>query len=39
MPSPLTCRSTKLGVYKEHAGLDTVHMSWGHDEYGATLQC
>lgn len=25
--------STKLGLYKEHCGLDNVHMSWGHDEY------
>ncbi len=25
--------STRLGIYQEHAGLDTVHMSWGHDEY------
>lgn len=24
---------TRLGVYEEGAGLDTVHMSWGHDEY------
>ncbi|TRX61834.1 inositol oxygenase [Fulvivirga sp. M361] len=25
--------NTRLGVYKEHCGLDNVHMSWGHDEY------
>ncbi len=25
--------NTKLGVYKEHCGLDEVKMSWGHDEY------
>ncbi|MFI1742945.1 inositol oxygenase family protein [Thalassobellus sediminis] len=25
--------NTKLGVYKEHCGLDNVKMSWGHDEY------
>jgi inositol oxygenase len=24
---------TELGVYKPGAGLDTVDMSWGHDEY------
>ena len=25
--------STKLGIYKEHCGLDKVTLSWGHDEY------
>jgi len=25
--------STKCGVYTEGIGLDSVHMSWGHDEY------
>lgn len=25
--------TTPYGVYREGAGLDTVHMSWGHDEY------
>ena len=25
--------STKLGIYKEHCGLDNVTLSWGHDEY------
>lgn len=24
---------TKLGIYKKHCGLESVHMSWGHDEY------
>ena len=24
---------TRCGVYEEGAGLDTVHLSWGHDEY------
>ena len=24
---------TRLGVYRENAGLDTVNLSWGHDEY------
>ena len=24
---------TKLGIYEEGAGLDNVHLSWGHDEY------
>jgi inositol oxygenase len=24
---------SRLGVYEEGAGLDTVNMSWGHDEY------
>ena len=24
---------TQLGVYQEGAGLDHVHLSWGHDEY------
>lgn len=24
---------TRLGVYEEGAGLDSVQMSWGHDEY------
>jgi inositol oxygenase len=24
---------TRLGVYREHCGLDQVDMSWGHDEY------
>jgi len=24
---------TRLGVYEERAGLDRVHLSWGHDEY------
>lgn len=24
---------TPCGVYEEGAGLDTVHMTWGHDEY------
>ncbi|GGI24401.1 inositol oxygenase family protein [Pedobacter mendelii] len=24
---------TKLGVYTQNCGLDSVHMSWGHDEY------
>lgn len=24
---------TRLGVYKENSGLDSVQMSWGHDEY------
>jgi inositol oxygenase len=24
---------TRLGVYEEGAGLDTVDLSWGHDEY------
>lgn len=25
--------NTKFGVYTENCGLDTVKMSWGHDEY------
>jgi inositol oxygenase len=25
--------NTKLGIYKEHCGLDNVHMTFGHDEY------
>ncbi len=25
--------STRLGVYQEGCGLDSVHLSWGHDEY------
>jgi inositol oxygenase len=25
--------NTKLGIYKEHCGLNNVQMSWGHDEY------
>jgi len=25
--------NTKLGIYKEHCGLDKVTLSWGHDEY------
>jgi len=25
--------STKFGVYEPHCGLDSVTMSWGHDEY------
>lgn len=24
---------TRCGIYEEGAGLDNVHMSWGHDEY------
>ena len=24
---------TRLGIYEENRGLDSVHMSWGHDEY------
>ncbi|MBW3622501.1 MAG: inositol oxygenase [Armatimonadetes bacterium] len=24
---------TKLGIYSEGCGLDSVHLSWGHDEY------
>lgn len=24
---------TRLGIYAEGAGLDAVHLSWGHDEY------
>ncbi len=24
---------TRLGIYEEGCGLDTVHLSWGHDEY------
>lgn len=24
---------TELGIYREHCGLDSVLMSWGHDEY------
>jgi len=24
---------TKLGIYREHCGLNQVDMSWGHDEY------
>src|SRR6185436_15503980 len=24
---------TKVGIYSEGAGLDGVHLSWGHDEY------
>jgi inositol oxygenase len=24
---------TPLGIYREHCGLDNVHLSWGHDEY------
>lgn len=24
---------TRLGVYREHGGLDSVDLSWGHDEY------
>src|SRR5688500_6939244 len=24
---------TRLGIYEEGAGLDQVHLSWGHDEY------
>lgn len=24
---------TRLGVYREHCGLDNVDLSWGHDEY------
>ena len=29
----LSYYSTKLGIYKEHCGLDNVTLSWGHDEY------
>lgn len=25
--------NTKYGIYEQHCGLDSVHMSWGHDEY------
>lgn len=25
--------SSRLGIYREHCGLDQVHLSWGHDEY------
>ncbi|HEU4391622.1 MAG TPA: inositol oxygenase family protein [Blastocatellia bacterium] len=25
--------STRNGIYAEHCGLDSVHFSWGHDEY------
>jgi len=25
--------STRLGIYEEGCGLDSVHVSWGHDEY------
>ena len=25
--------STKLGMYTENCGLDSVLLSWGHDEY------
>lgn len=25
--------NTTLGIYKPNCGLDTVHCSWGHDEY------
>ncbi|RUP44205.1 inositol oxygenase [Jimgerdemannia flammicorona] len=28
---------TPLGIYEEHCGLDRVHMSYGHDEYLATV--
>ncbi|WP_422930961.1 inositol oxygenase family protein [Singulisphaera sp. PoT] len=24
---------TPCGIYREHCGLDKVHLSWGHDEY------
>ncbi len=24
---------TRLGIYEEGCGLDSVHLSWGHDEY------
>lgn len=24
---------SECGMYKEHCGLENVHMSWGHDEY------
>jgi inositol oxygenase len=24
---------TDRGIYREHCGLDNVHLSWGHDEY------
>ena len=24
---------TRLGIYQENGGLDSVDMSWGHDEY------
>ncbi len=24
---------TQNGIYKQHAGLEGVHLSWGHDEY------
>lgn len=26
---------TMHGIYEPHCGLDNVHMSWGHDAYGA----
>ena len=29
--------STRFGVYQPHCGLDKVHMSWGHDAYGAKV--
>jgi inositol oxygenase len=29
--------NTKFGVYEPHCGLANVHMSWGHDGYGAKV--
>jgi inositol oxygenase len=31
--SQIAAYQTKLGVYEEGGGLDSVDMSWGHDEY------
>jgi inositol oxygenase len=28
---------TPCGIYEPHCGLDAVHMSWGHDAYGAHM--
>ena len=28
---------TQYGVYEPHCGLNNIHMSWGHDAYGAKV--
>ncbi|MFO0909609.1 MAG: inositol oxygenase family protein [Isosphaeraceae bacterium] len=31
--SQVPAYQTELGIYEPHCGLDSVHLSWGHDEY------
>jgi inositol oxygenase len=31
--SQVPAYQTLCGIYREHCGLDNVHLSWGHDEY------